>query len=194
MRTSQWRRDDNRRELTIRRYTGEDRDMRLWRRKPLPTQAVLGHTAGVTVRGCIPAPLPVPVPRRKPHLLIPIAYHRHDRRAVWIDAVVLRAITISWNNIGIPVRPYHGRRDVNTNGFGRPRLGCGSGGPQVAQHQGRSESERCVRYPHASAFQNEKTRQRSEPLMQGPIRRAASRRLGHCALLVHPPTGHADNG
>src|SRR5690349_2932487 len=56
-------------------------------------------------RGCISASLPEP--RRKRHLLIPIAYHRHYGRAVWIDPVVLRAITISWNNIRIPVRPYH---------------------------------------------------------------------------------------
>src|SRR5260370_20310127 len=32
-------------------------------------------------------------------LLSPIAHHRHYGRAVWIDPVVLRAITISWNNI-----------------------------------------------------------------------------------------------
>jgi hypothetical protein len=40
----------------------------------------------------------------------PIADHRHYGRAVWIDPVILRAITISWNYIGIPVRliwPYH---------------------------------------------------------------------------------------
>src|SRR5437764_15247469 len=59
--------------------------------------------------GCVSASLPEP--RRKRHLLIPIAYHRHDGRTVWIDPVVLRAITISWNEIIIPVRHYNRRDD-----------------------------------------------------------------------------------
>jgi hypothetical protein len=89
-------------------------------------------------------------------LLSPIAHHRHYGRAVWIDPVVLRAITISWNNIGIPVRswPYYGHHDKPhpwfTNDFGLPRMGCGTKRPQVTQHQGRSESER-GHYPHTSA-------------------------------------------
>ena len=96
------------------------------------------------------------VPRRNIFLLISIAYHRRYGRAVWIDPVVLRAITISWNDIVIPVRPYHGRDDKPlpwwfTNDFGRPRLRYASKRPQTTQHQGRSESQRCGHYPHASA-------------------------------------------
>ena len=78
------------------------------------------------------------VPRRNIFLLISIAYHRRYGRAVWIDPVVLRAITISWNNIIIPVRscPYHGHPDDNplpwfTNDFGLPRMRCGTERPQV---------------------------------------------------------------
>jgi hypothetical protein len=114
----------------------------------------IGEAASITVRGWAS----LPVPRRKRRLLIPIAHHRHYGRAVWIDPVVLRAITISWNNIRIPVRPYHRHRDDKplpwwwfTNDFGRPRLGYATKRPQVTQHQGRSESERCGHYPHASA-------------------------------------------
>jgi hypothetical protein len=100
------------------------------------------------------AALPVP-PRRKRYLLRPIAYHRHYGRAVWIDPVVLRAVTISWNNIRIPVRswPYHGHikpRPWLTNDVGVPRMGWGTKCPQVTQHQGRSESERYGHHPHAS--------------------------------------------
>ena len=90
-------------------------------------------------------------------LLRPIAHHRYYGRAVWIDPVVLRAITISWNNIGIPVRswPYYWHPDDKphpwfTNDFGLPRMGCGTKRPHVTQHQGRSESER-GHYPHTSA-------------------------------------------
>src|SRR5712671_1351260 len=96
-------------------------------------------------------------PQRNRFLLRPKAYYRHYGPAAWIDPVVLRAITISWNNIRIPVRPYHGHRDDKplpwwfTNDFGRPRLGYATKRPQVTQHQGRSESERCGHYPHASA-------------------------------------------
>jgi len=89
-------------------------------------------------------------------LLRPIAHHRHYGRAVWIDPVVLRAITISWNNIGIPVRPSHGHPDDKphpwfTNNVGIPRMGCDTQRPQVTQHQRRSESERYGHYPHALA-------------------------------------------
>ena len=83
------------------------------------------------------------------------AHHRHYGRAVWTDPVVLRAITISWNNIIIPRRlSYHGHRDDKplpwfTNDLGFPRLGCSTRRPQITQHQGRSESERYGHYPHA---------------------------------------------
>jgi hypothetical protein len=99
-----------------------------------------------------------PQPRRNRFLLASIAYHRHYGRAVWIDPVVLRAITISWNNIIIPRGwTYYGHRDDKplpwwfTNDSGRPRLGCATKRPQVTQQQGRSESERCGHSPHASA-------------------------------------------
>src|SRR5260370_14467482 len=97
-------------------------------------------------------------PQRNRFFLRPIAYYRHYGPAAWIDPVVLRAITISWNNIIIPGSwPYHhGHPDDKphpwfTNDFGLPRMGCGIKRPQVTQHQGRSESERYGHYPHASA-------------------------------------------
>src|SRR5438874_13451811 len=95
-------------------------------------------------------------PQRNRFLLRPIAHHRHYGRAAWIDPVVLRAITISWNNIRIPVRPFHGHPDDKphpwfTNDFGLPRMGCCTKRPQVTQHQARSESERYGHYPHALA-------------------------------------------
>src|SRR5262249_49756578 len=69
-----------------------------------------------------------PVPRGENDLLSPIADHRHHGRAVWIDTVVLRAITIARNDVGIPIRihPYLGR-DVKpvprcTHDMGLPRL------------------------------------------------------------------------
>src|SRR5258707_9022677 len=47
-------------------------------------------------------------PQRNRFLLRPIAYYRHYGPAAWIDPVVLRSITISWNNIRIPGSwPYH---------------------------------------------------------------------------------------
>src|SRR6266478_2837190 len=87
------------------------------------------HNASITVRACISASFSVP--RRNIFLLISIAYHRRYGRAVWIDSVVLRAITISWNNIIIPVRscPYHGHPDDLpwfTNDFGLLRMRCGT--------------------------------------------------------------------
>jgi hypothetical protein len=95
-----------------------------------------------------------PSPRRYIYLLISIAYHRRYGRAVSIDPVVLRAITISWNNIVIPVRscPDHRHPDDRpwfTNDFGLGRMRCGTEHPHVTQHQGRSES--CGHHPHASA-------------------------------------------
>jgi hypothetical protein len=118
------------------------------------TQSGLSHNASITVRACISASYSVP--RRNIYLLISIAYHRRYGRAVWIDPVVLRAITISWNNIIIPVRscPYHGHPDDKprprfiTNDFGLLRMRCGTKRRQVTQDQGRSESY--SHYPHAS--------------------------------------------
>src|ERR1700726_463180 len=95
-------------------------------------------------------------PQRNRFLLRHNAYYRHYGPAAWIDPVVLRGITISWNNIGIPVRPSHGH-PVNkphpwfTNNVGIPRMGCDTQRPQVTQHQRRSESERYGHYPHALA-------------------------------------------
>jgi hypothetical protein len=96
-------------------------------------------------------------PQRNRFLLRPIAYYRHYGPAAWIDPVVLRAITISWNNIVIPVRSclYHGHPDDRplpwfTNDFGLLRMGCDAKRSQVT-HQGRSESERYGHYPHALA-------------------------------------------
>src|SRR5215471_8995364 len=84
-------------------------------------------------------------PQRNRFLLRPKPYYRHYGPAAWIDPVVLRAISISWNDIRIPVRSW--RRDDKPdpwfmNDFGRPRMRCGTERPQVTQHQGRSESER----------------------------------------------------
>src|SRR5258707_7591490 len=97
-------------------------------------------------------------PQRNRFLLRPIAYYRHYGPAAWIDPVVLSAITISWNNIVIPVRscPYHGHPDDRpfpwfTNDFSLLRMRCDTQRPQVTQHQGRSESERYGHYPHALA-------------------------------------------
>src|ERR1700692_1490560 len=94
-------------------------------------------------------------PKRHRSLLRPNAYYRHYGPAAWIDPVVLRAITISRNNIGIPVRSWPYYPDDKplpwfTNDFGLPRMGCSTKRPQVTQHQGRSESER-GHYPHTSA-------------------------------------------
>ena len=72
-------------------------------------------------------------PQRNCYLLRPIAYYRHYGPATWIDPVVLRAITISWNNIVIPVRscPYYGHPDDRpfpwfTNDLGRLRMRWGT--------------------------------------------------------------------
>jgi hypothetical protein len=109
------------------------------RRSPHPQECNLPR------RGCCSPIRPPPID----------THHRHYGRAVWIDPVVLGAITISWNNIRVPVRcwPCHGHRDDKphpwfTNDFGLPRMGCGIKRPQASQHQGRSESERCGHYPH----------------------------------------------
>src|SRR5215475_7175608 len=89
------------------------------------------------IRVCISASLPeVPPPKRR--LLIPKAYHRHCGRAVWIDPVVLRTITISWNNIRIPVWPYH--RHPDDKPLPWLRMCYATKRPQVTQR--RSESER----------------------------------------------------
>src|ERR1700720_4894509 len=93
-------------------------------------------------------------PQRNRFLLRPSAYYRHYGPAAWIDPVVLRAITISWNNIVIPVRSClkHGHPDDRpwfTNDFGLLRMRCSTEHPQVTQHQGHSESY--GHYPHALA-------------------------------------------
>src|SRR5215472_6513431 len=82
-------------------------------------------------------------PQRNRCLLRPISYHRHDGPAAWIDPVVLRAITISWNNIIIPRSgPYHGHPDDKplpwlTNDFGLLRMSYATKRPWVTQDQGR---------------------------------------------------------
>ena len=94
-------------------------------------------------------------PQRNDYLLRSIAYHRHYRPAAWIDPVVLRAITIPWNNIVIPVGSwrYDGHPDDGpfpwfTNDSGRLRMRCGTKRAEITQQQGRSQSYN--RYPHAS--------------------------------------------
>ena len=73
----------------------------------------------------------VRLPQRNRFLLRPIVDYRHYGPAAWIDPVVLRAITISWNKIVIPVRscPYYGHPDERsfpwfTNDFGVLRMRC----------------------------------------------------------------------
>jgi len=106
-------------------------------------------TSPASVRSCLPAFLPGP--RRKQHLLIPIAYHRDDGRTVGIDPVVLRAITIAWNDIRIPIGPRHGHRDEKPSPRLTNGLGFGTGCRQAAQHQARSKSERDGHCPHVLA-------------------------------------------
>src|SRR5256885_9941078 len=48
------------------------------------------------------------------------AHHRHCGRAVWIDAVVLRSITISWNNIIIPGSWTYYRSEEHTSELQSP--------------------------------------------------------------------------
>jgi hypothetical protein len=84
------------------------------------------------------------------------APRRHQGRAVWINPVVFRAITISWNNIIVPRSwPYYGHRDNNPpwfmNDLCLPRPGFSTRRPEVTQQQGRSESARDGHYLHASA-------------------------------------------
>ena len=106
----------------------------------------------VVARACVSASYSVPP--LNIYFLISIAYHRRYGRTVWIDPVVLRAITISWNNIIIPVRscPNYGHPDERplpwfTNDLGL-RMRCGTKRPQITQDQGCSESY--GHYPHAS--------------------------------------------
>ena len=94
-------------------------------------------------------------PQRNRLLLRSNAYHRHDGPAARIDPVVLRTITISWNNIGIPIGswPYDGHPDDGpfpwfTNDLGGLRMRCGTERADITQDQGRSQSY--DRYPHAS--------------------------------------------
>ena len=127
------------------------------RRAPLPT-----------LRGCSIGALPVSAPARpistmntaksqfvrQPQrnglLLRSIAYHWHYGPAAWIDPVVLRPITISWNNIVVPVGSYDRHPDDGPflNDLGRLRMRCGTKRAQVTQGQGRTQSY--DRYPHAS--------------------------------------------
>jgi len=94
-------------------------------------------------------------PERNRCLLRPIADDRHDGPAAWIDPVVLGAITISWNNIIIPVRSRpHGHPDERpfpwlTNDLGILGMRCGTKRAQVTQDQGRSQSY--DHHPHALA-------------------------------------------
>jgi hypothetical protein len=95
-------------------------------------------------------------PKRNRFILRPIGYHRHYGPAARIDPVVLSAITISWNNIVIPVRSWlhHGHPDERplfTNDFGILRLRRDVKRRQIAQNQGHSESERYGLYSHALA-------------------------------------------
>jgi hypothetical protein len=93
-------------------------------------------------------------PQRNRCLLRSISYHRHHGSPTWIDAIVLGAITISWNNIVVPVgsRPYDGHPDEGpfpwfTNNLGGLRMRRGTKRAQATQDQGRSQSY--DRYPHA---------------------------------------------
>jgi hypothetical protein len=84
------------------------------------------------------------------------APRRHQGWPVWIDPVVFRAITISWNNIIIPGSwPYHGHLDNNPswfmNDFCLPRPGFSTRRPEITHYQGRSESARDSHYLHVSA-------------------------------------------
>src|SRR5260370_11486587 len=124
------------------------------KRRPLSVACPRRDAGANRVVGCACISASYSVPRPNIFLLISIAYHRRYGRAVWIDPVVLRAITISWNNIIIPVRscPKHGhpREPLPwfTNDLGL-RMRWGTKRPQVTQDQGRSESY--GHYPHALA-------------------------------------------
>jgi len=67
---------------------------------------------------------------RERYLLRPIAHERHCGPAVWIDAVVLRSIAISWDDIIIPgswTNYGHGDGKPDawfTNDCGLPRVSC----------------------------------------------------------------------
>ena len=91
-------------------------------------------------------------PHRNRYVLRPNAYYGHHGSAARIDPVVLRAIAISRNNIGVPVRswPYYGHPDERpfpcvANGVLRMR--CASQCAQATQEQGRSQSYDHI--PHA---------------------------------------------
>ena len=126
-------------------------------------------------------------PQRNRLLLRSIAYHRHDRPAAGIDPVVLRAITISWNNIGIPVGswPYDGHPDDGpfpwfTNDLGGLRLRCGTKRAQVTQDQGRSQGD--GRYPHASTSLPRTAHTQLGYPGDVRVRAAAKRYIGHQRL------------
>jgi hypothetical protein len=95
-------------------------------------------------------------PQRNRFLLRPNAYYRHYGPAAWIDPVVLRAITISWNQVGVPIRrwPYHGHPDERpfpwlANNSAVLRMRCAAQRAQATQDQGRPQSY--DHHPHASA-------------------------------------------
>jgi hypothetical protein len=95
-------------------------------------------------------------PQRNRFVLRPVAYYRHYGAAAWIDPVVLRAITISWNNIVIPVGncPHHGHPDERPfprfpNDLGLLRMRCRTKRAEVTQDQDCPQSY--DHYPHGLA-------------------------------------------
>lgn len=87
-------------------------------------------------------------------LLRPKAYYRHYGSAAWIDPVILGTITISWNEIRIPVGcRIYGRDDENPSWFVM-ELSLPLGGsyecPRATQRQGCCESKRCGHCLHVS--------------------------------------------
>jgi hypothetical protein len=124
---------------------------------------------------------------------------RFQRRAVGIDAIVFRAITIAWNHIVIPRRwPDHRRRDDKpllrlTNDVSFPRPGFSTRRPEIAQHHGSSERARDSHDFHALAsLRTECKRTQSKAseirsrLMADSWREA--RRVGKGALAPCPPS------
>jgi hypothetical protein len=88
-------------------------------------------------------------------LLRPKAYYRHDGSAAWIDPIILGTITISWNEIRVPVGcRIYGRDDENSlsrlvQDFSL-RVGCRDECSQATQRQARSKRQRYGHYSHAS--------------------------------------------
>jgi hypothetical protein len=87
-------------------------------------------------------------------LLRPKAYYRHDGSAAWIDPIILGTITISWNEIRVPVgcRIYR-RDDENPSWFVMEfclPMGCSNECSRATQRQGCCESKRYGHCPHVS--------------------------------------------